>query len=82
MTREALEKYLGQKVEIEIFDKTICKGILHKTSEEMFKNNANLYTPRNYYFCTNNNGECVSCLFRVSHIKKIARMDGDNNDTQ
>ena len=70
MTREALEKYLGQKVEIKIFDNTICRGILHKTGEEMFKNNANLYIPRNYYFCTNNNSECVSYLFRVSHIKK------------
>ncbi len=71
MTREALEKCLGQKVEIKIFDKTIFKGILHKTGEEMFKDNANLYIPRNYYFCTDNNGECISCLFRVSHIRNL-----------
>ena len=71
MTREALEKYLGQKVEIKLFDNTISRGILHKTGEEMFKNNANLYVPRNRYFCTNNNGECISCLFRVSHVRKL-----------
>lgn len=69
MTKEALEKYLGQRVEIKIFDNTIYRGILHKTGEEIFKN-ANLYFPRNYYFCTDNNGKCISSLFRVSHVKK------------
>lgn len=76
MTRTELEKYLGQKVEIKIYSDEIFKGILHKTREEMFKNNLDLYLPKNYYFCTNNNGECISCLFRVSHVKKIARMGG------
>ena len=73
------EKYLGQNVEIVIFDGSIYRGILHKTGEEMFKNDASFYIPRNYYFCTNNIGECVSCLFRFSHVKKIARMDGGEN---
>ena len=77
MTRTEFEKYLGQNVEILIFDNTIIRGILHKTGEEMFKNNANLYIPRNYYFCIDENGECVKCIFRVSHVKKITRMDGE-----
>lgn len=71
MTRTEFEKYLGQNVEIDILDGTIIRGILHKTGEEIFKNDANLYIPRNYYFCTNNNGECISSLFRVSHVRKF-----------
>ncbi len=79
MTRAEFEKYLGKNVEIDIFNGTIIRGTLHKTGEEMFKNDANLYIPKNYYFCTDNNGEFVDCLFRVSHVRKI-RMDGENND--
>lgn len=75
MTRTEFEKYLGQKVELSIFDGTVIKGILHKTGEKMFKNDADFYVPKNYYFCTNSNNECVSCLFRVSHVKKIANED-------
>ena len=73
MIRTEFEKYLGQNVEIDIFDGTIIQGILHKTGEEIFKNNANLYIPRNYYFCVDDDGEPVSYLFRVSHVKKIAK---------
>ena len=71
MTRTEFEKYLGQKVELSIFDGTVIRGTLHKTGEEMFKNDADLYIPKNWYFCTDSNGECVSCLFRVSHVKKV-----------
>ena len=67
MKRSELEKYLDKKVEIEIFDGTVIKGELHKTGEEKFKDNPNLYIPRNYYFCT----EPQSCLFRSSHIIKL-----------
>ena len=67
MKKSELEKYINKKVEIEIFDGTVIKGELHKTGEEKFKDNPNLYIPRNYYFCT----EPQSCLFRSSHIIKL-----------
>ena len=80
MIRTEFEKYLGQNVEIDIFDGTIIQGILHKTGEEIFKNNANLYIPRNYYFCVDDNGESVACLFRVSHVKKLQEWTVNNVD--
>ena len=46
MKRSELEKYLGQKVEIKLFDGDILKGVLHKTGEEQFKDNLNLYLPQ------------------------------------
>ena len=70
MTRAELEKYLGKRVEVTLFDGDVIKGVLHKTGEERFKNDLNLYLPKNYYVCTNNTNYC-SCLFRVSHIKKL-----------
>ena len=61
MKRSELEKYLGQKVEIKLFDGDILKGVLHKTGEEQFKDNLNLYDV----------GPCVSCMFRSSHVVLI-----------
>lgn len=71
MKRSDLEKYLGKKVEIQIFDSEIFKGILHKTGEEMFKNDPGLYLPLNYYFITNKHGVSKSFLFRSSHVKRL-----------
>ncbi len=71
MKRSELEKYLGKKVKIQIFDNTICSGVLHKTGEEMFKNNPSLYLSHNYYFVTDEHGRCISCSFRTSHVTKI-----------
>lgn len=70
MTRAKLEKYIGKRVEAALFDGDVVKGILHRTGEEIFKNDLNLYIPKNYYVCTNDTNYC-SCLFRVSHIKRI-----------
>lgn len=76
MKRSELEKHLGEKVEITIFDGDTYKGFLHKSGEEMFKTNPNLYIPQKYYFLTDYKGACVrSCLFRSSHVKKLK--DGD-----
>lgn len=72
MTRNKLEKHLGKKVEVTLFDGTIQTGFLHKTGEESFKNEPNLYIPRNYYFCTKYKvNEICGCLFRTSHIKNL-----------
>lgn len=70
MKKDIVEKYLGQKVEIKLFDGEIVRGEFHKTREERYKNNPNLSIPKNYYFVEfdfNNH----SYLFRSSHIKKI-----------
>lgn len=72
MKRTELEKYLGEYVLLKLFDNSDCYGELHKTGEEIFKDNPNLYIPHNYYFLTTNDSkECINCLFRCSHVKSL-----------
>ena len=73
MKRTDLEIYLGKVVEVKLFDGEIIRGCLRKTQDEMFKNDANLYLPKNYYFVTADIHAtvCMSCLFRSSHVKCI-----------
>lgn len=70
MKRSELEKYKGKNVKITLFNDEIITGELHKTREERFKNNPNLYIPRNYYFLINPQ----SCIFRCSHVKKLVEV--------
>ena len=49
MKRSDLEKHLGKVVTITLFDNEIITGELHKSGEEQFKNNPNLYIPQNLY---------------------------------
>ena len=67
MKRSDLEQYLGKIVTITLFDNDVITGELHKTGEEQFKNNPNLYIPRKLYFLINPQ----SCLIRCSHVKKL-----------
>lgn len=67
MKRSDLEKHLGRKVTITLFDNDVIIGKLHKTGEEQFGNDPNLYIPRKLYFLTSPQ----SCLFRCSHVKKL-----------
>lgn len=76
MKRSELEKYLGQKVEIKLFNGDILKGALHKTGEEQFNDNLSLYLPQKRYFMTDDVGSCISCLFRSSHVV-LLRMISD-----
>lgn len=71
MTREHLEKYLNKNVKVKLFNGDVFEGCLRKTGSEDFKNNPNLYILKNRYFLTDNNLNCISCLFRVSHVVKI-----------
>lgn len=78
INREIVESYLGKKVEVKLFNGEIVVGELHKTGEEQYKGNNNLYFPRNYYFVENkllkdNFGYWHSCMFRSSHIKKYRK---------
>lgn len=66
MKRSELEKYLGKKVTITLFDNDIITGVLHKTGEEKFKYDPNLYIPRNCYFLLPQ-----SVIFKCSHVKKL-----------
>lgn len=47
INREIVESYLGKKVEVKLFDGEVIVGELHKTGEEAYKNNPNLYIPKN-----------------------------------
>lgn len=66
MKRSELEKYLGKTVTITLFDNDVITGVLHKTGEEQFKYDQNLYIPKNCYFVLPQ-----SCLFKCSHVKKL-----------
>lgn len=82
MLKAELEKHLGKTVEITLFDGDIYRGELHKTGEEKFKGNAELYLKPNRYFITNSSlpifNCCVSDIFRCSHVKKIRRAENGN----
>lgn len=70
--REKLEKeFLGKDVVITLFDNDVLEGVLHKTGEECFKHDANLYVPKDRYFVTDSDNHVKKCIFKVSHIKKI-----------
>lgn len=78
MKHSELEKFLGKTVEITIFDGDTYSGILHKTGEEQFKNNCNLYLPKKYYFVVDDCGIlCGNCIFRCSHVGKLRLIGGD-----
>lgn len=63
MTREKLESYLGEFVEVTLFDDFAYRGILRKTEEKIER-----YVKRNYYFCE---GEQDNTIFRCSHVRKV-----------
>lgn len=69
MRREQLEQMLGKKVTVTLFNNAVYTGILRKTRDEDFKDNPNLFIPWKYYFLTNETNQCVSCLFRTSHVR-------------
>lgn len=76
INRKIVESYIHKKVEIKLFNEDIFVGELHKTDEEIYKRNPNLYFPKNYYFLEYDNYDIFgykehSCLFRSSHIKTI-----------
>lgn len=66
MKRSELEKYLGKKVTIKLFNNEIITGVLHKTGEEQFKHEPNLYIPENCYFLLPQ-----SVIFKCSHVRKL-----------
>lgn len=77
MKRSEFEKYLGNYVEVRLFDGDIIKGVLRKTKDEIFKNDPDLYLKKNYYFVTDSRESriCTSTLFRVSHVTKIKKTE-------
>ena len=48
MNRTKVEKLLGKRVTVTLTDGDIITGKLHKTGEEEFKDNPNLYEPEDY----------------------------------
>lgn len=70
------KKYLNKMIEVTVFDGDIYKGCLRKTGDKNFKFNPNLYLIRDSYFFTEDikSLECISCIFRFSHIRKIKEL--------
>lgn len=75
--KSEVEKCIGKKVLIVLFNGETIKGFLRKTGEEEFKNEPNLYYMKNRYFITRNSCDTtsISVLFRSSHIKKMKILD-------
>lgn len=71
MTRKDLEANLGRKMYLRLFDGEEITGILHKTNEERYNNIPNLHLKPNYYFLSDEVGNCMTSLFRVSHIATL-----------
>lgn len=69
MNRNEFEKYIGRYVKITLFDDDVIEGILFKHDSEQLKKYPGLYIPEKRYILINDNKE--SCLFRVSHVKKL-----------
>lgn len=69
MNRKALEENLGRRIKVRLFDGAEYEGYLRKSGDERYRNDPNLYLPKNYYFLTDDYGVCKTCLFRVSHIQ-------------
>lgn len=67
MVRNKVDLFLGKKVEIELFDGSIEKGIFYKTGDIKFKNYPSNWLLSNYYFVDTK----INRFIRSSHIKKI-----------
>ncbi|APF21624.1 hypothetical protein [Clostridium butyricum] len=74
MNRKQLEQYFKKYVKIKLFDGEEIEGYLRKSGEDDFKNNPDLFIPKNYYFLVDKGLNYTSCLFKVSHIRKIEIM--------
>lgn len=71
-TRSKLEEYIGENVEVTLFDGDVIRGYLRKTATEEVKNDPNFYLMPGYYFLSGKDAyDCKSWLFRVSHIKRL-----------
>lgn len=75
MTRSQLEENLCRNVKIRLFDGEVIEGRLRKTGEKDFKNDPNLYIPKNLYFLTDESNTCRTSLFKVSHIQNFKTLD-------
>jgi len=80
MDKNKIDKYLNKRVEITIIDGSILQGELHKTGELIFKNEPNLYIPRNYYVLINPQTLQANkhTIFRCSHVHKLKEMEVNN----
>lgn len=66
---------LGKKVEVTLVDKVKYTGILRKTRDEAFRDNPSLFYPWKYYFLVDGTNQCVSCLFRTSHVRSCKAIE-------
>lgn len=66
MKRSELENYLGQHVEVTLFDDFAYRGILRKTEE-----NKDRYGNPKHYFCEDDQDNYI---FRCSHVKRLKQL--------
>lgn len=66
MKDKKLESYLGEYVEVTLFDDFVYRGILNKTDDNLEK-----YYKNGYYFLS---GDVDNLIFRSSHVKKIKNL--------
>ena len=66
MIDKKLESYLGEYVEVTLFDDFVYRGILTRTDDYLEK-----YYKNGYYFLS---GFDDNQIFRSSHVKKIKNL--------
>lgn len=80
MKRKELEKYLGKKVRIRLFeDKKEYVGYLYRGGMKLFREHPSLYYRNNFYFLMPYEVKSIvmpcedtsSCLFRCSYVAKL-----------
>jgi hypothetical protein len=47
MNRKALEENLGRRIKVRLFDGAEYEGYLRKSGDERYRNDPNLYLPKN-----------------------------------
>lgn len=68
MIRKELEKYIGKIVSVKLFDDKEYTGELIKTGDKRYEKVLE-FCCVNWYFIADKYGECISPLFRTSHVK-------------
>ena len=77
MKKAELEKYLGKRVNLILFDEDSISGILCSTSDKRLSKEEPWMIPKNSYFLVKESiYEKGNIFFKCSHVKKLSEIGG------
>lgn len=84
MKRSELNNFINRFVAVKLFDSSTYIGYLHQTGSEEFKDDPNLYLPKNRYVLLDDTNAICSCVFCASHVKKLIQggIINENNESK